>query len=962
MGLFAHHTEVKAMADRNPLSQLIDYGQSFWLDFIRRGFIETGELKTMIDNDGLRGITSNPSIFEKAIAGSTDYRKQLDELRCEPGLQPQQMFERLAVKDIQAAADLLRPVYDSSGKGDGFISLEVSPGLANDTDGTVKEARELWKAVDRPNLMVKVPGTRAGVPAFETLISEGININVTLLFAVEAYENVAAAYIRGLEKRAGEGKPVDSIASVASFFVSRIDTAVDALLKQKAEAASGEDRAHIESLYGKTAIANAKRAYQRFKTAFSGSRWEALAQRGAKPQRVLWASTSTKNPAYRDVVYIEELIGPHTVNTMPPTTAEQFREHGRLRNALEEHPEAADALLAEISRIGIDLKEVTAKLTVDGVRQFTDAYDKMLEAIRESVKPLAKQTAHLPAALQKKVDEIAAEWEQGAKTKRIWDGDASLWTGADESKWLGWLRIADEQVSHIEHLVHFRDDVKKEGFAHAVVLGMGGSSLAPEVLSRTFGRQEGFPELEILDSTDPGQIRALESRLDLKKTLFIVSSKSGSTLEPNLYYEYFRSRVDAAVGRDQAGRQFVAVTDPGSAMEKVAKEHGFREIFHGVASIGGRYSALSDFGMAPAAAMGLDVARLLDRAETMAHSCASCVPVRENPGFALGSILGALGRQGRDKVTIVASPAIADFGAWLEQLIAESTGKIGRGLIPVDQEPLGTPEVYGDDRLFAYLRFTAKPDAKQDEALQALAAAGQPVVQIDIADPYDIGMEFFRWEFATAVAGSVLGINPFDQPDVEASKVATRQLTSEYEKTGKLPAQQPLASDDGISIFASDSSLAAGKGSTVADVLTALFERIGPGDYVAFLAYITRNDENAGMITGMRQAVRDDRHVATCGGFGPRFLHSTGQAYKGGPNSGVFVQITCDEAEDLAVPGHEYTFGVVKTAQALGDLQVLVDRGRRAVRVHLPKDVKPALAKLEELVRQALKAGEAVRA
>ncbi|HZU28336.1 MAG TPA: bifunctional transaldolase/phosoglucose isomerase [Bryobacteraceae bacterium] len=950
------------MPARNPLIELLDYGQSFWLDFIRRGFIETGELKAMIDNDGLRGITSNPSIFEKAIAGSTDYRAQLDDLRCEKGLDPQRMFERLAVKDIQAAADLLRPVYDSSGKGDGFVSLEVSPGLANDTEGTIREARELWKAVDRPNLMVKVPGTTAGAPAFETLIAEGININVTLLFAVEAYENIAEAYIRALEKRAKAGQPIDFIASVASFFVSRIDTAVDAQLKAKAEAAQGDERAHIESLYGKTAIANAKRAYQRFQAAFSGPRWDALARKGAKPQRVLWASTSTKNPSYRDVIYIEELIGPHTVNTMPPATAEAFRDHGRLRNSLQEDPAAAEAVLNEIARLGIDLKAVTAKLTIDGVKQFTDAYDKMLDAIRESVKPLPKQVTHLPAPLQQKVDQVAAEWEKSGKTKRIWDGDTSVWTNADENKWLGWLHIADEQSSHIEHLERFRDEVKKEGFQHAVVLGMGGSSLAPEVLSRTFGRQNGFPQLEILDSTDPAQIRALESRLDLKKTLFIVSSKSGSTLEPNLYYEYFRSRVDAQVGRDKAGHQFVAVTDPGSSMEKRAKEDGFRHVFYGVPSIGGRYSALSDFGMVPAAAMGLDVARLLDRAETMAHSCASCVPVRENPGFALGSILGALGRDGRDKVTIVASPAIADFGAWLEQLLAESTGKIGRGLIPVDQEPLGNPGVYGNDRLFAYIRFTPKPDAHQDEALKALAAAGQPVVQIDVADPYDVGMEFFRWEFATAVAGSILGINPFDQPDVEASKVASRELTSEYEETGKLPEQPPLASGDGISIFAADRSLASAKGATVADVLSALFERIKPGDYVAFLAYIPRNDANTEAITDMRIAVRDERHVATCGGFGPRFLHSTGQAYKGGPNSGVFVQITCENADDLDVPGHKYTFGVVKTAQALGDLQVLNERGRRAVRVHLPGNVKQGLSTLEDLVRQALTAGQTARA
>ena len=941
------------MADRkNNLVALADFGQSFWLDYIRRSFVEGGELAKMVAEDGLRGLTSNPSIFEKAIGGSTDYRAELEEIATHAGTDPQKAFEQLAKRDISEAADLVRPVYDATQGQDGYVSLEVSPELAHSTEATVDQARELWKLIDRPNLMVKVPGTKEGVPAIATLISEGLNINVTLLFAVEAYEDAAEAYLLGLEERAAKGLPIDRIASVASFFVSRIDTVIDKMLQDLWKKAAPADRTAIEGLLGKAAIANAKRAYARFQKIFSGPRWEALAKKGARPQRLLWASTSTKNPSYRDVIYIEELIGDHTVNTMPPATAAAFRDHGVLRNSLAEKPEEAERQLAELARLGISLDAVTFKLLADGVAQFSEAWRALLEAIRGSLQPrVGRQQPQLPAELAAAVALTVADWDKNGKVKRVWDGDASVWTGDDEAKWLGWLGIAQQQIEHADTFTAFADEVKKAGFQYAVVLGMGGSSLAPEVLSKTFGQQAGFPKLSILDSTDPAQVRAVEASLDLSKTLFIVSSKSGSTLEPNLYYEYFRSRVEATVGADKAGQHFVAVTDPGSNMEKVAKGAQFRHIFYGVPSIGGRYSALSNFGIIPAAAAGLDVGRLLQGAERMVEACASCVPAAENPGLQLGAVLGTLGRLGHDKVTIIASPAIADFGAWLEQLIAESTGKIGKGLIPVDAEPLGAPAVYGKDRVIAYVRFRPEPDPAQDAAVDQLSISGQLVVHIDIADRYDLGAEFFRWEFATAVAGSVLGINPFNQPDVEASKIETRKLTDEYEKTGVLPAEKPFFEGDGVRVFGDK----VGSGAkTLADVLRAQLDRAGAGDYVALLAYIPHNDANSKILEAARVAVRDSKHVATCVGFGPRFLHSTGQAYKGGPNSGVFIQITCDDANDLAIPGRRYTFGVVKAAQAQGDFAVLAERHRRLIRVHIGADVERGLSALRDAVASAV--------
>jgi transaldolase/glucose-6-phosphate isomerase len=556
------------------------------------------------------------------------------------------------------------------------------------------------------------------------------------------------------------------------------------------------------------------------------------------------------------------------------------------------------------------------------------------------------------------VKSTIAEWQSGGKVKKLWDRDASLWTGDDESKWLGWLDIVDEQLAQHDALQKFAKDVHLRGFEHVLLLGMGGSSLCPEVLGMTFGRIPHGPVLHVLDSTDPAQVKAFEHAIDIPKTLFIVSSKSGSTLEPNIFKQYFFERTKQVVGADKVGSHFVAITDPGSKMQQVAEGDRFLHIFFGRPSIGGRYSALSNFGMVPAGVMGLDTKKFLDRAAEMVRACQPGANIEENPGVVLGIVLGAAAKAGRDKVTIITSPGISDLGAWLEQLIAESTGKIGKGIIPVAGEHLGSPDVYGNDRVFAYVRLENEADADQEAKVSALEKAGQPVVRITMPDTYHLGAEFFRWEIATAVAGSIIGINAFNQPDVEASKVATRALTSEYEKTGSLPAEKPILEDNGIKLFTDDKNAAelakAAGDKSVAGYLKAHLNRIHAGDYFAVLGYMQMNAEHEKVLQILRHSVRDKKHVATCLGFGPRFLHSTGQAYKGGPNSGVFLQITCDDAVELPVPGQKYTFGVVKAAQARGDFQVLAERGRRALRVHLGKDLKSGLAALQAAVQKAL--------
>jgi transaldolase/glucose-6-phosphate isomerase len=946
----------------NPVKALESHGQAVWLDFLARGFIAKGDLKKLIDTDGVKGVTSNPSIFEKAIGSSDEYDAPIGQALKKGDRPVSELFEHLAVEDIQHAADVLRPVYDHLAGHDGFVSLEVSPYLAMDTKATIVEAERLWKEVDRKNLMVKVPATAPGLPAIRHLIGEGISINITLLFSQKVYVQVAEAYLAGLEKYVAKGGDPSHVASVASFFVSRIDSAVDKQLDERiAKANDPTEKERLAALKGKVAVANAKLAYVEYKRLFSGARWDKLAAKGAKPQRLLWASTGTKNKDYSDVLYVEELIGPNTVNTVPPATLDAFRDHGKLRDSLEENVEDARHVLAELEKSGISLDAITAELVKDGVKQFADAADKLYGAVaHKRVTVLGgsidRQAFTLGGALSKAVEKSTEDWRASARIRALWHHDKSVWTGDDENKWLGWL--ISPASADINDYEDFQHRVKGQNFTDAVVLGMGGSSLGPEVLAQTFDKQPGYPKLHVLDSTDPAQVRAMQASINLADTLFIVSSKSGGTTEPNVMKDYFFERVSETIGADKARHRFIAVTDPGSSLQKVAAKQGFARTFYGDPTIGGRYSVLSPFGLVPAAAAGIDLRTLITHTMAMVRSCGPDVPPHENPGVQLGLAMGLAGLEGRDKVTILSSKKIADFGAWAEQLIAESTGKDGKGLIPIDGETLGDASQYGNDRFFIDIRTEGESDSSHDAKLSALEKAGHPVVRIVMKSIEHIGQEFFRFEMAVAVAGSVLGINPFNQPDVEAAKIKTRELTAAFEKTGSLPSEHPVVSTDHVDIYTDDNNAAAlrkaGANGDLGSWLKAHLARSGTHDYVALLAYIERNATHIGNLQHMRLAVRDSRHVATCAEFGPRFLHSTGQAYKGGPDSGVFLQITADDARDLAVPGQKASFGVIKAAQARGDFGVLTERGRRALRVHLKGDLASGVQMLDAAITEAL--------
>jgi transaldolase / glucose-6-phosphate isomerase len=925
---------------RTRMHQAHELGQSIWYDNMRRGLLRSGALAGLVEK-GVRGLTSNPTIFERAIVASSDYEEALRKLAAE-GKSTADIYEALVIDDIRGACDLLLPVYQESDAVDGRVSLEVLPELATNTERTVSEGVRLRKLVGRPNVMIKVPATPEGIPAIRALTAQGVSVNVTLIFSLLQYEEVVEAYLAGLEDRQAAGGNFEGIASVASFFVSRVDSVCDKLLNEKA-AATPAEAARCQVLRGKIGIANAKMAYDIYQGVVGSPRWKALAAAGARPQRLLWASTGTKDPSYPDTYYVDALMGRDTVDTVPPATLDAFIDHGDPAARLETDIAGAKKTVAELGALGIDLGRVCHGLLADGVKSFTtsmtalaDAIGGRRAAILESTS--GRQKATLPEALRLATDAEIARLAGEKALERIWKSDPTLFSKdpAHEKSIksrLGWLREPASMQGKVAELEAFAVEVSKAGFTDAVLLGMGGSSLCPEVLGLTWPSQPGALKLHVLDNTDPAAVGEVDRAIAGKKALFLVASKSGGTIEIQSFERHFWQKALAENKGDVAktGAAFVAITDPATRLGQLAEEKKYRKTFVNAADIGGRYSALSYFGLVPAALLRAPLAGMLEAAVTFAAASSAVVPVDESPGVLLGAAMGAACKAGRDKLTFVMSPEIASLGSWIEQLVAESTGKEGKGIVPIDGEPLGAPEAYGSDRLFAYLRFGAG-DAKQDAAVVALEAAGHPVIRIGLDSREALGREFFRWEMATAIAGATLGVNPFDEPNVTEAKLATGALLTTFATEGKLPVPE------------ADAACA------VADLdrIAAHIASAGPGDYLAFCAYFLRTPARDAALTRLRLACRDRSKNATTVGYGPRFLHSTGQLHKGGPNTGVFVQFTSDAAADLPIPGEGYSFATLRNAQSLGDLQVLRRRGRRALRVQLGADADAGLKALAD--------------
>ena len=887
------------------LAVLTAAGTSVWLDQIRRNLITSGELERLVREDSLRGVTSNPAIFEKAILGSAEYDEQIASLAGE-GLDARQIYEEIAIKDVQLACDVLRPVWDEAGGADGFVSLEVEPAYAHVAEDTLAQARDFWARVDRPNLMIKIPGTDEGVKAIEDAIADGINVNVTLLFSVEAYSAIAESYVRGMERRHEAGESLD-VHSVASFFVSRVDTEVDKRL----------DESGRTELRGTAAIANARAAYVRFKEIFEGERYAKLRAAGAPVQRPLWASTGVKDPQYTETKYVDTLVAPHTVNTMPMPTLMACAEELEVTGPSADQDPAAE--LAALADAGIDMREVTEKLLRDGIDKFIEPFDKLIagvELTREGIvtgRPPAIESS-IPDELEPVLIERTEQARSERVAPRIWQKDESLWGGPgvpEIGNRLGWLTISEKMLDFAPALEEFVAEVKADGFTDAVLLGMGGSSLGPEVLRRSFGQIPDGMRLHVLDSTDPGAVLEVERGVDLDTTLFVVSSKSGGTIETLSHMRHFYERCGGDGGR------FVAVTDPGSPLVELAAELGFRRVFENDPDIGGRYSVLSLFGLVPAALAGINVEALLHSSQVAEQNCAQFDEGSANSGLWLGAVLGELARQGRDKLTFVVSDPLEGFGLWVEQLVAESTGKHDTGILPVADEPLSDPDAYGDDRVFAYLRDPDNADAGTDKQVEALARAGHPTLTLAVHGPADLGRIFFLSEFAVAVAGWVLGINPFDQPNVQEAKDNTAKVL----EAGELP--QPDQGD-----------------------LEALLAQAAAPHYVATMAYVQPSEDFDAAVGELRERIRARGKATTTFGYGPRFLHSTGQFHKGGPPTGLFLQLLHDGDEDVEIPETGYGFRHLKNAQAIGDLQTLRDHGLTAVQVRLEGDPADAVRRI----------------
>ncbi len=895
----------------NTISKLTQLGQSIWYDNIQRKILENGEFKAMIERGDIRGVTSNPTIFNHAIAKSTDYDAALKSLAW-AGWDAEKIFWQLAIEDIRAACDAFAPLYEETNGGDGFVSLEVSPYIANDTDATVAQVEQLWARVRRPNLMIKIPATKAGVPAIRKAISVGINVNVTLIFSLARYAEVMDAYLSGLEDHLAAGHSINHVASVASFFVSRVDTKIDPKLSD------GSD------LKGKAAIANAKLAYDEFQKTFASHRWENLKVKGARVQRPLWASTSTKNPAYPDTIYVDNLIGPETVNTVPPQTLESFKDHGKAQITLTRDLDKAQDELRRLADAGISMDQVTQELEEEGVKAFAEAFTQLLGTIDERRKTAVSALGPVADAVAKRMNQLEAD----SVPTRLWAHDPTLWTtdpaGQAEVKIrMGWMDSPQKARDLIPTYKAFAAEIHKEGIHRVLVVGMGGSSLTAEVLSslQSAANMVSPLSLAILDSTDPEQVSLTGGNFPPDKSLYIVASKSGGTAEMMAAFNYFWKMSNGDSSR------FVATTDKGTSLEALARKNDFRKIFSSDEMVGGRYSALTDFGMVPAALMNIDLDRFLGRAEWMRSQCLDTVPVARNPGLALGAAIAEAALAGRDKLTILADKPLVAFAGWIEQIIAESSGKNGKGILPVPLEPVGDPSVYGKDRVFVYLRQTGE----MDEALKPLRDTGHPILEFRIPDFYEIAAEIYRWEIATAIACSVIGVNAFDQPNVESSKKITKARIADFQKSGYLDEGKPAWQGDGFSVF----SPSGASGSTLADVLKNFLAQAQPNGYVAINAYLPRNEDMIDILQKMRVAIRAKTGNAVTAGFGPRFQHSTGQFHKGGPSNALFIVITAESAADFEVPTEGLTFGTLVRAQALGDYQALIDAGRKVLRIHL---------------------------
>jgi transaldolase/glucose-6-phosphate isomerase len=898
----------------NPLLELQRLGQSPWHDDIHRGLLRAGDLARLVRDGDVTGLTSNPTIFAQAIADGADYDAALAALTV-AGRAPEAIVDALVVEDARAAADVFAPIFQRTRRADGYVSIEVAPTLAHETAATVRDARRLWRAVNRPNLMVKIPATAEGVPAIEECIAAGINVNVTLLFSLARYGDVIDAYLRGLTRRLEAGMRIDRIASVASFFVSRIDTAVDRLLDDRIGAASRERRAQLERLRGKAAIAQAKLAYQLFRDRFAGDVFALLAREGARVQRPLWASTSTKNPAYPDIYYVEALVGPDTVNTMPPATLRAYKDHGHPEDRLALAVDRARTVLGQLAQFGIDIDAVTRRLESEGVATFIRSWQGLIDTVgrRRDALRLATRTKARLGPAERTVARALVTLTSDRVGERLWAEDPTLWNRQQGIPGTGshaWLAIPKADAPAVAAISAFTADVRAAGLTHALVCGVGADVMPAGFLRRALGVARGGLDVRAVDAADPATVRAAGERTDPRRTLYVLCGTDAPALVDAAFAELW-ARARAVLG-GEPGAHFAAVGTPGGALESLAGEHRFRRVFRTPGDVTGRWAALSALGLLPAALCGADLTKVLERARRMATACGAVVPPRHNPGLWLGGILGALARSGRDKLTLILPDRLAPFGLWIEQLIAGATGKNGRGLIPVTGEPLGPPRLYGKDRLFVHVHL----GTAQDRAAASLAAAGHPVVTIGLADGYDVAGEIVRWELAAAAAARLLDVHPFAEPETLELEAAVRRALA----AGTPHPIDPLVAQAPDFAARLGTQLAAARGRR----------------WVAITAWCAATPPRERVLSEVRAAIRKRFGVATTVAFGPAAVYATGQLHVAGPATAIALDLTADDAApDLAA---------IPRAAAAARAALLVAQRRPVLRVHLGRAVDAGLA------------------
>ncbi len=917
----------------NNSKKLHQLNQSIWFDNIERNLIKNGWLRDQIEKEVIFGLTSNPSIFKKAITTGNSYSMDIQSMSW-AGFDTKLIYEHLFLEDIRGVSDLLYPIYEATKQVDGYVSLEVDPTYANNPELTIEEAKRLWQLVDRKNLMIKVPATSAGIPAITELTASGINVNVTLIFSVNRYLEVMDAYFSGLEERIRNNLPINQIHSVASFFVSRLDVKIESKVEGIIQSGKVKEN-EVQPYLGKLAILNALYAYEEFDTSKKTERFKKIAENGGNVQRPLWASTGTKNANYSDVLYIEGLLLPYTVNTVPPKTLNAFLDHGKCDVVDYSSGKSEFEIVKNmLENFGVNFEEVWGELEEEGVAAFISAQKDLLEAINNQHDYFRRSLGGLEVHIEKRMETL----KNRDFAAKFFAPDAALWTTepseVDEVLHrLGWIDAPILSRVIIDEADDLLKELKKDEFTHALVLGMGGSSLAPEVFSKVFKNgktsKEGGLDLSILDSTDPIQIDEKIHEIPIEKTLYIISSKSGTTAEVKALLAYFWKLVEE-VDEHSPGEHFIVITDPGSPLEKLGLERKFRKVFNADPNVGGRYSALIAFGIVPAVLAGIDGHRLLNAADHMRIKCSQSSPIEKNPGFALGAIIAEAYFNNRDKVTVLTDPAYNAFGSWLEQLIAESSGKSGKGILPIDREPIVPVANYSNDRVFYYLRKSGKLDGLVDD----LVDLNHPVIVSYLDDKFDIAAEIYKWEIAIAAVCSFIQVNPFNQPNVQESKSITHEMISAYKQNPVLKERNLVFSNSEFSVYG---NIEIEKNEKTIKEITKEFFTINAGDYISINAFLPRIEAYENVLQQLRKHLQNIYSVPVTLGFGPRFLHSTGQLHKGGKNNGLFLIISQNTPIDFKIPGEGMDFSILEKAQALGDMQALEQNNRSVLRIHLKK-------------------------